>query len=232
MKKNSKSVNLIFLDEKSEIINSAIDFVSEFFKNDSSGHDFSHTMRVYKLAKHILEIELRTKLINSGVVLLSALLHDVDDYKLSSKTQEKKENARKFLKKNNVSDEDISKIVTAISEVSFFGKDSVVPSTIEGKIVQDSDRLDAIGAIGIARTFAYGGKHGRPLYDPDIKPNLNMDKETYKNSKEPTINHFYEKLLLLENMMNTDTAKKIAKERTAFMQSYLDEFFDEWDGKK
>lgn len=232
MKKESKYVNLIFLDSESEIVQNAISFVKEFFVNQSNGHDFSHTIRVYKNAKHIMEIESMTKLVNSGVVLLSALFHDVDDYKISPKTHQNKDNTRKFLVANHVSNEDINKIIAVIESVSFSDNGTKSPSTIEGKIVQDADRLDAIGAIGIARTFAYGGSHNRVMYDPEIKPKPNMSKEEYKNSISPTINHFYEKLLLLKDLMNTDTAKTLAEHRTEFMQRFLDEFFDEWDGKK
>ena len=201
----------------------------EIFARDFSGHDFYHTMRVYKTAVQIAVRE------NADIltVQLAALLHDVDDIKLSPTTYSVKKNAVDFMKQNKLSDEIINSVCKIIEEVSFAGTDSVVPSSIEGKCVQDADRLDAIGAVGIARAFAYGGNKGRKMYDPDIKPMTNMNKEQYRqNDNSTTINHFYEKLLLLKDMMNTETAKKIAERRHAFMQTYLDEFLAEWNNEK
>lgn len=211
------------------IIENAIKYVHEIFARDFSGHDFYHTMRVYKTAVQIAVRE------NADIltVQLAALLHDVDDIKLSPTTYSVKKNAVDFMKQNKLSDEIINSICKIIEEVSFAGTDSVVPSSIEGKCVQDADRLDAIGAVGIARAFAYGGNKGRKMYDPDIKPMTNMNKEQYRqNDNSTTINHFYEKLLLLKDMMNTETAKKIAERRHAFMQTYLDEFLAEWNNEK
>ena len=211
------------------IIENAIKYVHEIFARDFSGHDFYHTMRVYKTAVQIAVRE------NADIltVQLAALLHDVDDIKLSPTTYSVKKNAVDFMKQNKLSDEIINSVCKIIEEVSFAGTDSVVPSSIEGKCVQDADRLDAIGAVGIARAFAYGGNKGRKMYDPDIKPMTNMNKEQYrKNDNSTTINHFYEKLLLLKDMMNTETAKKIAERRHAFMQTYLDEFLAEWNNEK
>ena len=211
------------------IIENAIKYVHEIFARDFSGHDFYHTMRVYKTAVQIAVRE------NADIltVQLAALLHDVDDIKLSPTTYSVKKNAVDFMKQNKLSDEIINSVCKIIEEVSFAGNDSVVPSSIEGKCVQDADRLDAIGAVGIARAFAYGGNKGRKMYDPDIKPMTNMNKEQYRqNDNSTTINHFYEKLLLLKDMMNTETAKKIAERRHAFMQTYLDEFLAEWNNEK
>jgi uncharacterized protein len=211
------------------IIENAIKYVHEIFARDFSGHDFYHTMRVYKTAVQIAVRE------NADIltVQLAALLHDVDDIKLSPTTYSVKKNAVDFMKQNKLSDEIINSVCKIIEEVSFAGTDSVVPSSIEGKCVQDADRLDAIGAVGIARAFAYGGNKGRKMYDPDIKPMTNMNKEQYRqNDNSTTINHFYEKLLLLKDMMNTETAKKIAERRHAFMQTYLDEFLAEWNNEK
>lgn len=211
------------------IIENAIKYVHEIFACDFSGHDFYHTMRVYKTAVQIAVRE------NADIltVQLAALLHDVDDIKLSPTTYSVKKNAVDFMKQNKLSDEIINSVCKIIEEVSFAGIDSVVPSSIEGKCVQDADRLDAIGAVGIARAFAYGGNKGRKMYDPDIKPMTNMNKEQYRqNDNSTTINHFYEKLLLLKDMMNTETAKKIAERRHAFMQTYLDEFLAEWNNEK
>ena len=203
--------------------------MKKIFESDYSGHDFYHTMRVYKTAVQIAVRE------NADIltVQLAALLHDVDDIKLSPTTYSVKKNAVDFMKQNKLSDEIINSVCKIIEEVSFAGTDSVVPSSIEGKCVQDADRLDAIGAVGIARAFAYGGNKGRKMYDPDIKPMTNMNKEQYRqNDNSTTINHFYEKLLLLKDMMNTETAKKIAERRHAFMQTYLDEFLAEWNNEK
>ena len=212
-----------------EIINQALEYVKKIFESDYSGHDFYHTMRVYKTAVQIAVRENADILI----VQLAALLHDVDDIKLSPTTYSVKKNAVDFMKQNKLSDEIINSVCKIIEEVSFAGSDSVVPSSIEGKCVQDADRLDAIGAVGIARAFAYGGNKGRKMYDPDIKPMTNMNKEQYRqNDNSTTINHFYEKLLLLKDMMNTETAKKIAERRHAFMQTYLNEFLAEWNNEK
>ena len=209
-----------------EIIDRAAAYVREKFENEYSGHDWFHTLRVFKTATRIAEAE-GADLVT---VQLAALLHDVDDRKLSPGTYENKANARRFLTENKVDDEKIDEICRIIGEISF--AEGRVPSTIEGKCVQDADRLDAIGAIGIARAFAYGGNHNRLMYHPDVKPNLNMSKEEYVNSKSTTLNHFYEKLFLLADMMNTDAAKAIAREREEYMRGFLAEFMDEWEGKR
>ena len=189
----------------------------------------NESMRVYRLAIQIAEQENADMLI----VQLAALLHDVDDVKLSPETHETKKNAVRFMKNSGVDDKVIASVCKIIDEVSFAGIDSVVPSTIEGKCVQDADRLDAMGAIGIARAFAYGGSKGRRIHDPDIKPMTNMNKADYnQNHNSTSINHFYEKLLLLKDMMNTETAKKMAMHRQAVMKEYLVEFMAEWEGEK
>ena len=210
------------------IIENAIEYVKQIFANDCSGHDYHHTMRVYRLAVQIAKKENADLLI----VQLAALLHDVDDAKLSPETYATK-NAVDFMESNGVDNEIIEAVCKVIEEVSFVGTDSVVPSTIEGKCVQDADRLDAMGAIGIARAFAYGGSKGRKIYDPEIKPLVNMSKEEYRQNQNSTsINHFYEKLLLLKGMMNTDAAKRIAEHRQAVMEAYLEEFMAEWEGEQ
>ena len=221
---------MIFLDkEVSVMIENAIKYVKQIFADDCSGHDYHHTMRVYRLAVQIAKKENADLLI----VQLAAVLHDVDDAKLSPETYATKKNAVDFMESNGLDNEIIETVCKIIEEVSFAGTDSVVPSTIEGKCVQDADRLDAMGAIGIARTFAYGGSKGRKIYDPEIKPLVNMSKEEYRQNKNSTsINHFYEKLLLLKNMMNTETAKKLAEHRQAVMEAYLEEFMAEWEGER
>lgn len=213
---------------QNEIIEHALEYVKKTFENDYSGHDYFHTLRVYRMATRIAEQEKA----NVELVQLAALLHDVDDIKLSPKTHKYKDNARGFLRENGVDEMTIDAICEMIGEVSFAGKDSVVPRTLEGKCVQDADRLDAIGAIGIARAFAYGGSHNRMMYHPDSKPNMNMSGEEYHNHVSTTINHFYEKLFLLKDMMNTNTAKKIAEGREQYMKDYISEFMDEWDGSR
>ena len=211
-----------------DIIEQALSYVEDFFNRDFSGHDYFHTLRVFKMATHIAQAEHA----DLETVQLAALLHDVDDRKLSPETTAEKTNARRFLTEQGMDAESISKICQIIGEVSYAGKDSVVPTTLEGKCVQDADRLDAIGAIGIARAFAYGGSHNRLMHHPDIGPKMDMSKEEYHNHESTTINHFYEKLFLLTSMMNTPTAKEIALARERYMKEYIDEFMSEWDGIK
>lgn len=209
-----------------QLVQNATKFIKEIFQNDFSGHDFFHSMRVYRTAINIAEAEHA----DMEVVALAALLHDVDDRKLSPMTAEKKENAARFMRSQNVPESEIRQVCQIIDEVSFKGTDSVRPSTPEGKCVQDADRLDALGAIGIARTFAYGGSHNRTIYDPELPPRTAMNQAQYYSSKSTSLNHFYEKLFLLEGMMNTETGKAIARKRTQYMQQFVDEFLNEWDG--
>ena len=210
------------------VVADAIAFVKRVFENDYSGHDYFHTLRVYKMATRIAEQEHADLL----TVQLAALLHDVDDVKLSPATHANKDRAVGFLREHGVSENMIATICEIIGEVSFKGTDTVVPKTVEGKCVQDADRLDAIGAIGIARAFAFGGSRNRVMYDPDEKPKLNMSEKEIRNHVSTTLNHFYEKLFLLKDMMNTATAKKIAEQRDDYMKAYVAEFLDEWDGKR
>lgn len=213
-----------------EIINKTIVFVKNTLSDAEGGHDWFHTQRVFNNALLIAENEPVDRL----VVSLGALLHDIAD----SKFNDGDENigpkiAREFLFKMNVDSKIIEHVVKIIEYISFknsLEEDSSFISK-ELEVVQDADRLDAIGAIGIARCFNYGGFKNRPLYNPDIKPNLNMGKAEYKNSTAPTINHFYEKLLLLKDKMNTHTGKQIALKRHIFMKEYLEHFFNEWEGK-
>ena len=210
------------------VVENALEFVKKFFETECSGHDYFHTLRVFKMAKQIA-IEENA---NVKIVVLAALLHDVDDIKISPLTNANKDNARKFLLANNLDEEDINLICNIISEVSYRGNETIPSNTLEGRIVQDADRLDAIGAIGIARAFTYGGNHNRVMHNPDEKPNLNMNEVEYRNHVSTTINHFYEKLFNLKNLMNTDTAKEIALSREEYMKEYINRFYDEWEGIK
>ena len=209
------------------IIDKAMTFAERTFRDDYSGHDFDHTLRVYKMATRLAEAEGA----NLKIVQLAALLHDVDDAKLSPETCENKDKARKFLRENGVPAEVEEQICTIIGEISFGGTGGVKPRTIEGMCVQDADRLDAMGAIGIGRAFAYGGSHGRAMYDPEIPPRESMSEAEYRKEGSPTLNHFYEKLFRIGAMMNTDEAKKIARIREAYMREFVQRFLDEWEGR-
>ena len=218
--------------DKEKIITTTIAFVKKELKNAEGGHDWFHIERVFKNSILISKVEK----VDVFVVSLAALLHDIADPKFynGDETVGPKV-ATKFLKEQEVHEQIINHVVNIIKHISFknsFDKESKKFTSIELKVVQDADRLDAIGAIGIARCFNYGGFKNRGLYDPEIIPNLNMTKEQYKNSDAPTINHFYEKLLLLKDSMNTLSGKKIAAQRHAFMETYLKQFYDEWDGLK
>lgn len=209
------------------LIEKALASIKKLFEGNSDGHDFFHTERVYKTALKLA----KTENADLEITALAAILHDADDRKLSPETCENKLNARNILTELGIDGEKQNAILKIISEVSFVGTDSPVPETKEGKCVQDADRLDAMGAIGIARAFAFGGSRGRQMYNPDIKPTLNADSRTYAKIENSTsVNHFYEKLFLLKDMMNTEAAKQIATERERFMKEFLEEFYKEWNG--
>jgi uncharacterized protein len=199
-------------------------------ENAEGGHDWFHIERVYKNSILIAQEE-ECDLI---VVKLGALLHDIADSKFHDGDETiGPKTARTFLESENVFEETINHVINIIENISFKGGNFENKfSSKELEIVQDADRLDAIGAIGIARTFNYGGFKNRALYNPSIAPNLNMSKEEYKNSISPTLNHFYEKLLLLKDKMNTATGKKIALERHQYMENFLSQFYAEWEGEK
>ena len=209
------------------MVKNALEFAKGLLEKDSTGHDYHHILRVTKLALRIAHTESGA---DPELVGLIAALHDVDDRKLSPNTTENLDHARNFLMENGVKADRISIILDGIRQISFKGTDSVAPDSLEARCVQDADRLDAIGAIGIGRAFAFGGSRGRAMYDPDQPPQLHMDGETYAKTQGPTINHFYEKLLLLKDMMNTETGKAIAVHRHGFMEAFLDEFYGEWEG--
>ena len=212
-----------------DLIQKTITFVKQKLQNAESGHDWFHIERVYKNALLIYENEN----CNLQIVQLGALLHDIADSKFHNGDETiGPKVASHFLKSENVNDEIIDQVVFIIQNISFKGGNfDRTTSSIELEIVQDADRLDAIGAIGIGRCFNYGGFKNRQIYNPDILPNLKMTKEEYKNSQTPTVNHFYEKLLLLKDKMNTKTGKQIAQKRHEFMELFLEQFFNEWNGK-
>ena len=214
--------------DKEKIIKLTEDFVKETLNEAEGGHDWWHVYRVRKLALRIGEEE------NADlfVVQLAALLHDIADPKFNNGDEAIGPRlARNFLNRLEVDQEIIDHIDAIIRNISFHKTfEHQKFNSLELQVVQDADRLDAIGAIGIARTFNYGGHKNFPLYDPDIKPNLHLTKEAYKNSKAPTLNHFYEKLFLLKDMMNTKTGKQMAEERHRFMEVFVERFLEEWEG--
>lgn len=216
---------------KKLIIENTINFVKETLKGAEGGHDWFHIERVYKNALLIAKNEN----VDEFIVSLGALLHDIADAKFydGDETVGPKK-ARLFLESQQVEESVIIHIENIIKYISFkvsLSSEEKFTSP-ELDVIQDADRLDAIGAIGIARCFNYGGFKNRALYDPEIEPNLHMSKEEYKKSSAPTINHFYEKLLLLKYKMNTEAGKRIALERHQYMEGFLQQFYDEWNGKK
>jgi uncharacterized protein len=212
------------------IIDKTIFFVKETLAQAEGGHDWFHIERVYKNALLIATSEN----CDLEIVQLGALLHDIADSKFHNGDETiGPKTARTFLESENVVPTTIDHVIAIIENISFKGgKVERNFSSIELDIVQDADRLDAIGAIGIARTFNYGGFKNRALYNPEIVPNLSMTKEEYKKNEAPTINHFYEKLLLLKDKMNTETGKQIAQERHRYMEDFLEQFYAEWEGRK
>ena len=215
--------------DQETVIQKTIDFVKEVLSDAEGGHDWWHIYRVWKLSKHIAQ----TENVNMFIVELGALLHDIADFKFYEGDEEiGPRKAREFLSSLNIQEDVIIHIENIISNISFKGgKHTQKFKSPELDVVQDADRLDAMGAIGVARTFNYSGHKGREIYNPEIKPNLNMTKEEYKNSNAPTVNHFYEKLLLLKDRMNTNTGKSMAENRHKYMEQFLDEFYKEWNGE-
>ena len=209
------------------LIEKTIAFVKEKLEGAEAGHDWFHIERVWKLSKKIAEKDGG----NLEVIELSALLHDIADPKFHNGDETLALKISKdFLEEIHVNAELIEQVLFVIKNISFKNRAEAPENPpLELQIVQDADRLDAIGAIGIARTFNFGGFKNNLMYHPEIKPNLGMNKEEYKKSNGTTINHFYEKLLLLKDLMNTKTAKKIASERHDFMLQFLDEFYKEWN---
>jgi len=214
-----------------EIIEQTRAHVEAKFTTESTGHDYWHTYRVWQLAKHIAASE---ENVDTFVLELAALLHDIADWKFHDGDEDAGPRAaRKWLESLQVENAVIEHIEDIIRNVSFKGAHVETKlATIEGRILHDADKLDAIGAIGIARTFAYGGAHARAMHDPNQAAQLHDTFEAYKNSNSPTINHFYEKLLLLKDRMFTKTGKQLAEHRHKIMENYLEEFYAEWDGKR
>lgn len=215
--------------ENQKIIQETERFVLSEFQAEGSGHDWFHINRVRKMALRLGQQE-------SGdlfIIEMAALLHDLDDWKLTGSKSDHPSRAENWLRRLGVDNDIASQILQIIGEVSFKGSEVETPvRSAEAAVVQDADRLDAMGAIGIARTFVYGGHKNRLIYDPSVQPELHNSFQEYKKSAAPTINHFYEKLLLLKDRMNTGTARIVAEGRHQFMQDYLTRFFDEWEAKK
>jgi uncharacterized protein len=215
--------------DKDQIIIQTTEYIKTKLMGEGSGHDWWHVYRVWKNAIHIGKQES----VDLFVVELAALLHDVADWKFHDGNEEiGPQVAKDWLESLGVDEKVISHVCQIIKDISFKGAGVVTAmKTTEGMVVQDADRLDALGAIGIARTFAYGGSKNREMYNPEINPEMHASFEQYKNSQGTSINHFYEKLLLLKELMNTATAKQIAEKRHAVMEDYLQQFFQEWEGK-
>ena len=212
--------------ENSELVKRVATLARNFHLSDTTGHDWWHIYRVWNLSKYIAQHENADDL----VVELAALLHDMDDHKIPGADAKNFPNARNTLLSLNADDSLLEKVIEVISQVSFKGAGvDTTPTSLEACVVQDADRIDAIGAIGVARAFAYGGSKNRELYNPEIKPTLHTSFEEYKSSKGSTLNHFYEKLLLLIDLLNTNTAKQIAQQRHAYMQQFVEQFLDEWN---
>jgi len=216
--------------DKQAILDKTRDYIKKELSGDGSGHDWWHIHRVTKIA---MQIGCKEKA-DLFIIELGAMLHDLGDFKFHNGDHTVgPKMVKEWLQNMNTDIDTINKVVTIVNEISYKGADVETPmSTLEGEIVQDADRLDAMGAIGVARTFAYGGSKGREIYNPDVKPEQHDNFEDYKNSKAPTINHFYEKLLLLKDRMNTKTAENLADKRHEFMKEYLDQFYKEWEGEK
>lgn len=209
------------------MIDQTENFVKNKLKDESSGHDWYHIYRVRNLAEKIAEKEGA----NHFVCVMAALLHDIADEKIAGSEEEGLEEVKQWLESISVEDHYITHILSIISTMSFKGGNQTEMNSIEGKVVQDADRLDALGAIGIGRTFAYSGAKGQLMYDPEIPVREKMTKEQYRNEKSTAVNHFYEKLLKLKHGMNTSYARKLADDRHVFLESFLDQFFGEWEGK-
>lgn len=214
-------------NDSKQLIEKTRKHVKNVLELEYSGHDYWHIHRVWKMAQRLAKEENA----NTLIIELTALLHDLGDPKISSYNTASQP-AKKWLSKLTKNEELISEVCHIIDNMSFRDENSAEPLSLEGKIVQDADRLDAIGAIGISRVFSFVGNKNMLVHNPNTNPNLNMTSEEYKKNNSTAINHFYEKLLLLKDKMNTNSAKKIAQSRHAFMKEFLDRFYKEWEGKK
>ncbi|WP_422785216.1 HD domain-containing protein [Sporosarcina globispora] len=210
------------------IIHITENFVRDTLGEDSTGHDWHHIERVRKNALYIAKKEQAG---DTFIIEMAALLHDIPDAKLNTSKEAGERNLSDFLQELEITEEASSSIKTITDLVSFKGGNNSRILSVEAKIVQDADRLDAIGAVGIARAFAYGGKKGQQIYDPGLEIRREMTEDEYRTGKSSSINHFYEKLLKLRDLMNTDTAKEMAEERHQIMEQYLHQFFKEWNGQ-
>lgn len=214
--------------DKQKIIQETAEFIWGEFAMEGSGHDWFHIDRVRRLALRLGQMEGSDPFVTE----MAALLHDLDDWKVAGAGSPYPVKAQKWLIDREVEEDIAFRILKVIEEVSYKGAGTETPvGSVESAVVQDADRLDAMGAIGIARTFAYGGHTNRLIYDPAVSPVMHTDFQGYQNSKAPTVNHFYEKLLLLKERMNTNSARSMSEQRHRFMESYLEQFFNEWEEK-
>lgn len=211
-----------------EIIKQTEAYVHNELSGEASGHDWWHIYRVTKLAKTIASVE------GADVFIceMAALLHDIADEKLNESQEAGLQKVESWLQRIEVDDGTMKHIMEIIASMSFKGGGQPPMKTLEGQVVQDADRLDALGAIGIARTFAFGGAKGNIMYDPSIKPRRDMSKEEYQKRDNTAINHFYEKLLKLKDLMNTPYGKQLAEDRHQYMEQFLDQFYKEWEGER
>ena len=203
-------------------------YVRNELGEDATGHDWFHVDRVRRNALHICKEE---KAGDPFIIEMAALLHDISDEKLNESSEKGEEKLEAFLQTLPLNDHDKKHIKQIIATISFKGGKKTILSTIEAEIVQDADRLDALGAIGIARAFAYGGKKGQSIYDPGIAVRKEMTVTEYRKGKSTSIHHFYEKLLKLKDLLNTATAQKMAESRQQMMETFLEQFYQEWDGQ-
>lgn len=226
---NVKKECTTLTEQELAIVEKTVEMVKEKLSAESTGHDYFHIMRVRKLAARLA----REEGADSYIVELAALLHDIADWKFHEGDLEVGPRvAEEWLLSQGAGKEAIEKVKNIIREVSYKGAGvKTQPPSLEGKVVQDADRLDALGAIGIARTFAYGGRFERPMYDPEQPPVMHQTFEEYKNAKGSTLNHFYEKIFLLKDRLNTDSARALAEERHKYVENFVERFLLEWEGK-